>query len=120
MTYPSSRNLSHDFQAYKGLTLRELLLMTLATTAFFILSFVILGVLLGHTVLLGCLGFLLGFIASVTIMPKPIARLKAGKPYGYLMKSTVNRLANAGLMPSPYVKHVGFWQKSRAFRRGDV
>ena len=113
MKAPSSRHLSHDFPAYKGLTLRELAIISLVTTIGITGLFVCVGFVFGWPVGLGCLGFVVGFIVSVSLMPKPIAKRKAGKPHGYLTKTLVIQLARWGLKPSPYLKHIGVWQKSK-------
>ncbi|MBA2710126.1 MAG: TIGR03750 family conjugal transfer protein [Tatlockia sp.] len=113
MPAPSSRHLSHDFPAFRGLSLRELSLLVLVTTTSITLLFIVAGLLTGFTVAFGCLGLLTGFIVSVALMPKPIARLKAGKPYGHLMKITTLRLASWGLIKNPYLTYSGRWHKTR-------
>lgn len=113
--HASSRHLSHDFVAYKGLTLRELLLIVIVTTisTCFLLMFI--GFLMGWPLAMGCFGVVLGFIVAITLAPKPLARLKAGKPHGYLLKVMRLKLARLGVMKSPYLKHQGLWQKSKRF-----
>ncbi len=113
MKTPSSRHLSHDFPAYKGLTLRELAGISIATTIMTTVLFIGVGLMTGWVVGLGCLGCLVGFIASVSLLPKPIARRKLGKPHGYLMKTVTIKLGQWGVKPSPYLKHTGVWQKSK-------
>ena len=113
MTTPSSRHLSHDFPAYKGLTLRELLVLVVITTsvAFCISTFI--GFFLGWPGAFGCLGLVLGFIVAVSLMPKPVSRLKVGKPHGYLVKNIRIKLAQLGLIQSPYLTHRGLWHTSK-------
>lgn len=113
MTTPSSRHLSHDFPAYKGLTLRELMVLVLCTTCVSCLVFTLIGFFLGWAGAFGCLGLVLGFIVAVSLMPKPISRLKAGKPHGYLMKKIRIKLARWGLIQLPYLAHVGLWHTSK-------
>ena len=113
MKAPSSRHLSHDFPAYKGLTLRELAGITLVTTISTTVLFVGVGFALGWPVGFGCLGLIVGFIVSVSLVPKPMARRKAGKPHGYLMKTLTLQFARWGIKPSPYLKHIGVGQKSK-------
>ena len=113
MNRPSSRHLSHDFNAYKGLSLRELFWIVLIYTPLIALIFVLIGAFIGFPVAVGCVGFLVGFVMSITVCPKRIARIKAGKPHGYLMKKTILLLSRFGLRQSPYLNHTGFWQKSR-------
>ncbi|KTC94863.1 TIGR03750 family conjugal transfer protein [Legionella feeleii] len=113
MTTPSSRHLSHDFPAYKGLTLRELMSLVLLTTGAATALFTLIGFFLSFPGASGCLGLVLGFIIGVSLMPKPISRLKAGKPPGYLMKKARLKLAQWGLMQSPYLTHVGLWHTSK-------
>ncbi len=109
MTTPSSRHLSHDFPAYKGLTLRELMVLVAITTAVMTLTFLIIGLLFRFPGAFGCTGFVLGFIVGVSFAPKPISRLKAGKPYGYLKKRVRINLASWGFVRPPYLAHVGLW-----------
>ena len=117
MKAPSSRHLSHDFPAYKGLTLRELFTIVVTTIAITCFFFIIIGLITGWVVALACIGFLLGFIVAITLLPKPIAQIKAGKPYGYLKKAMVLKLVRLGLKKSPYMQHKGLWLKNR--RIGD-
>ncbi len=120
MSAPSSRHLSHDFPTYKGLTLRELMLSTAVTTGSFLLVFVVIGFLLNCPVALGCVGFLSGFIVSLTLIPKPLARLKEGKPPNQLQKLAWQRLAAVRLVKSPWIYHTGPWQKTRSVRGRNV
>lgn len=113
MNPPSSRHLSHDYEAYKGLSLRELFWIAIAVTPCISLIFALSGIGLGYPLAFGCIGFLLGFVLSITVFPKGIARLKAGKPPGYLMKKGLLILVHWGIRPSPYLQHKGFWQKSK-------
>ena len=113
MKNPSSRHLSHDFPAYKGLTLRELFVIAVSTTVITCLFFIVIGFMTGWVVALACIGFLVGFIVAITLLPKPIARFKSGKPYGYLKKTWTFKLVRFGLKKSPYVTHTGLWQKTR-------
>ena len=113
MNHPSSRHLSHDFEAYKGLSLRELFWIVLGFTPLTALIFILIGAFLGFPLAFGCVGFLVGFVMSITTCPKRIARLKAGKPHGHLMKKSVLLLVHFGLKQSPYLNHTGLWQKSR-------
>lgn len=107
MTPPSSRNLSYDFPVYKGLTLRELRNIVLITTVSFCLLFTFAGSCKNFAIASGCIGFLCGFIVSLTLVPKPIAYLKSGKPQGYLTKVINQRLTKV------YLTYRGLWQKGR-------
>ena len=113
MKAPSSRHLSHDFPAYKGLTLRELFVIVSTTTVFTCCLFSAVGFFTGWMVAFACSGFLIGFIVAITLLPKPIARFKAGKPHGYLMKSLTLTLVRCRLKQSPYLHYIGLWQRSK-------
>ncbi|HBD7253194.1 TPA: TIGR03750 family conjugal transfer protein [Legionella pneumophila] len=113
MTTPSSRHLSHDFPAFKGLTLRELMVLVAITTGVMALVFTIIGLFFSFPGAFGCLGLVLGFIVGVSLAPKPISRLKAGKPHGYLMKKIRIKLARWGLVRPPYLAHRGLWHTSK-------
>lgn len=117
MSRPSSRHLSHDFEAYKGLSLRELFWIVMLVTPLTSLMFIVIGALIGFPLAFGCVGFLMGFVMSITTYPKRFARLKAGKPPGYLMKQITLLLVRVGLKQSPYLKHTGLWQKSRMWSK---
>jgi conjugative transfer region protein (TIGR03750 family) len=117
---PSSRHLSHDFSAWQGLSLRELFYLVIGATIVNTLLFLILGFVLGYPVVFGCMGFLLGFILAITVYPKILARLKSGKPYGYLMKRALLGLSRLGLMKSPWVNHTGAWRTARSLGETDV
>lgn len=116
MNYPSSRHLSHDYEAYKGLSLRELFWIVLIFTPIITLIFVAIGMFIGFPVAFGCVGFLMGFIVSITTCPKRIASIKKDKPHGYLMKKTLFLLVRLGLRKSPYLHHKGDFQTSRIRR----
>ena len=120
MHIPSSRHLSYEFKAYKELTLRELFFISLITTLTTCFIFVFAGLMLGWAVILGCVGFLVGFIVSITMLPKPISRLKANKPHGYLLKQALIRLADFGLVQSPFISHQDYWHTSKSARQKDV
>lgn len=120
MNTPSSRHLSHDFQAYKELTLRELLVIVLTTTTCTCLLFGVMGLMAGWIIAFACTGFLLGFIIAVTLLPKPIARFKAGKPHGYLMKTLTLKLVSLRVKKSPYLHYIGIWQRTKQIRRTHV
>jgi len=120
MQNPSSRHLSYEFKAYKELTLRELFFITLVTTIAICMGFVCIGLMLGWAVILGCVGFLVGFIVSITMLPKPISRLKANKPHGYLFKQALIRLADFGLIQSSFISYQGLWHNSKSVRRDHV
>ncbi|CZH49977.1 TIGR03750 family conjugal transfer protein [Legionella pneumophila serogroup 1] len=113
MHQPSSRHLSHDYEAYKGLSLRELFWIVVVTTPVISIFFSLAGLFIGYPLACGCVGFIVGFIMSITFCPKRAAAIKAGKPHGYLMKKTVLLMAKWGLRRSPYLHHVGTWQKSK-------
>ena len=113
MNRPSSRHLSHDYEAYKGLSLRELFWIVIVATPLTSLFFTLGGIPAGYPLAFGCVGFLVGFILSITVCPKRVARLKAGKPHGYLMKKTILSLARWGIRHTPYLHHKGPWQKSK-------
>ena len=113
MKVPSSRHLSHDFAAYKGLTLRELFFIVLTCTLTTCGLFIVIGLMTGWTVALACIGFLLGFIIAITLLPKPIARFKAGKPHGYLSKLLTLKLVKLGLKKSPYLNYKGPWARRK-------
>ena len=116
MNTPSSRHLSHDFPAYKGLTLRELFIIVITTTMFSCLVFGVVGFMLGWVVAFVCAGFLIGFVMAVTLLPKPIARFKQGKPHGHLIKTITLTLVKFQLKKSPYCYHVGLWQRVKHIR----
>ncbi len=120
MQNPSSRHLSYEFKAYKELTLRELFFITLITTIAICTCFVFIGLMLGWAMILGCLGFLVGFIVSITMLPKPISRLKANKPHGYFLKQALIKLADISLVQSPFISYQGLWHASKSVRRKDV
>jgi conjugative transfer region protein (TIGR03750 family) len=120
MNRPSSRNLSHDYEVYKGLSLRELFWIVLTFTPITALIFVLIGACIGYPVALGCVGFLVGFVLSITTCPKRIARINHGKPHGYLMKKTILWFAHLGFRQSPYLHHTGHWQKSKIIRSSHV
>lgn len=113
MNRPSSRHLSHDYEAYKGLSLRELFWIALIATPATSFAFVIAGLFINFPLAAGCVGFVVGFVLSITACPKRFAQIKAGKPHGYLMKQTVLFFARIGLKQLPFIKHCGQWQKSK-------
>lgn len=113
MNRPSSRHLSHDYEAYKGLSLRELFWIVSVATPLTSVLFTLFGIVADYPLVFGCVGFLVGFILSITVWPKRIARLKTGKPPGYLMKKTILNCVRWGLRTSPYLSHQGSWQKSK-------
>lgn len=116
MTTPSSRHLSHDFPAYKGLTLRELFVLVVISTILVCGLCTVIGLFLGFPGAGACLGIVLGFILAVSIVPGPIARLKVGKPHGYLVKQFKIKAASIGLLTSPYLEHQGYWTTSKRVR----
>ncbi|AGN14958.1 TPA: TIGR03750 family conjugal transfer protein [Legionella pneumophila] len=116
MNQPSSRHLSFDYEAYKGLSLRELFWIVVVTTPLISMGCTLAGLFIGYPLAFGCIGFIVGFIVSITFCPKRAAAIKAGKPHGYLMKKTVLLMAKWGLRHSPYIHHQGVWQKSRLVR----
>lgn len=120
MNRASSRHLSHDFEAYKGLSLRELFWIVIAATSATCFLFVVAGMVMGYPLALGCIGFLVGFILSITACPKVVAKHKTGKPHGYLMKKTIFGLSRYGLRKNPYFVYQGVWQKSRLLGKKDV
>lgn len=120
MKAPSSRHLSHDFPAYKGLTLRELFVIVVTTTAVMSCLFSLVGLMTGWVVAFACIGFLVGFIVAITLLPKPIARFKAGKPHGYLMKTLTLKLVQFRLKQSPYLHYIGIWQRAKHIRSKHV
>ena len=113
MKTPSSRHLSHDFPAYKGLTLRELFVIVVTTTVFTCCLFSLVGFFVGWVVAFACSGFLVGFIVAIALLPKPIARFKAGKPHGYLMKTLTLMLVRLRLKQSPYLHYIGLWNRCK-------
>jgi conjugative transfer region protein (TIGR03750 family) len=120
MNQPSSRHLSHDYEAYKGLSLRELFWIVIGTTPLISLLFTLIGLGFGFPLAFSCAGFLAGFILSITVCPKQVARIKTGKPQGYLMKKTLLCLTNWNLRRSPYLSYQGLWQKSKRIGGSDV
>lgn len=114
MSQPSSRHLSHDFPAWKGLSLRELFWIVITTTPATTLFFILLGAMVEFTLAFGCVGFMIGFILSITVWPKGIARIKAGKPYGYVMKKTIQWMVRLRLKHSPWIYYHGRWQKNKS------
>jgi conjugative transfer region protein (TIGR03750 family) len=113
MNRPSSRHLSHDYEAYKGLSLRELFWIVIIATPLCSLIFTLVGWYLGYPLAFGCVGFLVGFIVSITVCPKRFSRQKAGKPHGYLLKQAILYGVRLRIRTSPYLSHQGTWQKSK-------
>ena len=113
---PSSRHLSHDFKAYMELTLRELFFISVISTVATTLLFTLIGFWMRCAVAMGSFGFLLGFIIATTILPKPIARFKSGKPHGFIVKKIRLFLASLRLKKSPFLYYTGTWQKSKRLR----
>ncbi|WP_040535436.1 TIGR03750 family conjugal transfer protein [Legionella drancourtii] len=113
MATSSSRHLSHDFPAYRGLTLRELFVLVLVSTPVLCVFSLFLGLFFGFPIAFGCVGLILGFILAVSVIPKPVARLKMGKPHGYLVKKIKIKLAQWTFCPSPYLTHRGHWSTSK-------
>lgn len=120
MLPPSSRHLSHDFKAYKELTLYELFICVLLSTFNVAFFFFLIGLASGLKVALTSLGLFVGFIIGIYVLPKPISRLKLGKPYGYLRKKITLVLVKLRFIKSPFLTYVGRWQKSKYIRRLDV
>jgi conjugative transfer region protein (TIGR03750 family) len=120
MKRPSSRHLSHDFEAYKGLSLRELFWIVIVATPLTSVIFSLSGLFAGYPLAFGCVGFLVGFVLSITVCPKRVARLKAGKPHGYLLKKSILGFARWGIRTSPYLSHQGLWQKSKLIGESHV
>ena len=120
MTQPSSCHLSHDFPAWKGLSLRELFGIVVTTTPLAALLFLFLGSLIGFPVASGCIGFIVGFILAITLWPKCIARIKTGKPYGYVTKRTIQILVHLRLKHSPWMYYQGQWNKNKSVGGLDV
>lgn len=115
MQQPSSRYLSHDYPAFKGLSLRELFMISLISTISTALLFTLIGGwLFGFYVASFCIGFLSGFILAVTLWPKIIAKQKAGKPHGYLRKRLMLWMVQLKLKHSPWLFYQGIWRKSRS------
>lgn len=110
---PSSRHLSHDFPAWKGLSLRELFLLVVSATSINTLLFIGVGFVLGYPLIIGCMGFLISFILSISVYSKIMARLKSGKPHGYLFKKCILGLSHMGVMKSPWLNYQGTWQTTR-------
>jgi conjugative transfer region protein (TIGR03750 family) len=117
---PSSRHLSHDFPAWKGLSLRELFWLVITSTSINTLVFLGLGFMCGYPLIMGCMGFLISFILSITVYPKILARLKLGKPHGHLFKIWVLGLSHLGLMKSPWIKVQGTWRTTRRIGVSDA
>ena len=113
MNQPSSRHLSHDYPAWKGLSLRELFWIVMTTTPAATMFFILVGALIGFPIALGCRGFVLGFILSITVWPKLIARLKTGKPHGHVLKKTLLLMVRLGLKHSPWTHYQGRWNKNK-------
>jgi len=120
MSEPSSRHLSHDFAAWKGLSLRELFVIVMTTTPVTTLVFMLLGWVVGYPVACGCVGLIVGFVLAITVWPKSISRLKADKPYGYVMKQVIQLLVRLRLKNSPWINYQGCWRKSNAIGVIDV
>lgn len=120
MHSPSSRHLSHDFAAWKGLSLRELFWIVVGTTPATALVFTLIGSLIGFPIASGCMGFIFGFILAITFWPKRIARLKAGKPHGYMMKQAIQLMVTLKLKHSPWVHYQGRWHKNKTLGVRDV
>ncbi|RUQ85136.1 TIGR03750 family conjugal transfer protein [Legionella septentrionalis] len=113
MSQPSSRNLSHDFPAWKGLSLRELFWIVITTTPLTSFFFILAGIILGFPLASGCVGFLLGFILAITFWPKRIARIKEGKPYGFVTKQAILCMVRLKIKHSPWFYYKGRWQKNK-------
>lgn len=114
MSQPSSRHLSHDFAAWKGLSLRELVQIVIISTPVCMALFTLLGAFVGFPFAFGCVGLVLGFILAITLWPKMIAPLKAGKPYGYIMKQALLWMVRLHLKQSPWINYCGRWQKNKS------
>lgn len=114
MGRPSSRHLSHDFPAWKGLSLRELFWIVVSTTPVCTVFFTFLGVFIGAPLALSCSGLLIGFILAITVWPKGVARFKKGKPYGYVMKQCMQWMVRLRLKQSPWIHYQGLWQKNKS------
>lgn len=120
MPAPSSRHLSHDFKAYKEMTLRELFITVVSSTFTIMVFFILIGLASGWVAALAGIGFFLGFLVGVYVLPKFISRIKMGKPHGHLMKQITLLQVCFKLKKSPFIKHTGIWQKSKRLGKPHV
>ena len=120
MNHPSSAHLSHDFEVYMGLTLRELLLIVCLSTLSGYVFLSLLGFMVGFPLALGVVGFLLGFILGLALFPKLVAPLKKDKPHGYLKKAFLLKVVSLRFTKSPYLSHEGQWRKGLNLRKPHV
>lgn len=113
MNKPSSRYLTHDFIAYQGLTLKELLITGIVGMVFVCVVMTLVGFVLGWPGTSAALGLVLGFLGSARVFPKWVAKQKVGKPQGYVRKRLIIQCADWGLIQSPYLRHQGLWRQQR-------
>lgn len=113
MHHPSSRHLTHDFIAYKGLSIRELFILSGLSMLNFGCLFGILGLCFGFCLLGAGIGIVAGFILSLSYLPKPVAKIKAGKPHGFLFKTLKLKLIALKIIKSPYLFYQGRWDKTK-------
>lgn len=116
----SSRHLSHDCLAWKGLSLRELSLGAMIVTPMIALVMGVVGLFIGFPVALLGLGLVVGFIFSVTHLPSILMRIKVDKPPGALGKYLCLKAVKLGLRKSPWVFHHGDWRRSKSLGVEDV
>lgn len=115
MKSPSSRHLTHDFKAYKGLSLKELIASGVAGIASGLVLFAILGGLMFSRPGIGAgIGVIAGFFAGIRLLPGVLSRMKAGKPEGHLKKVLLITLSRKNLVRTVYLKHAGRWRCGRS------
>ena len=116
----SSRHLSHDPIAWQGLSLRELSMGVMIATPLIALLMDIVGFLIGFPIALLGLGFVLGFIFSITHLPRILMRIKADNPQGAMAKFLVLNAVKLGLKDSPWLFHHGLWKTSKTLGKKHV
>jgi conjugative transfer region protein (TIGR03750 family) len=106
-------HINHKMPIYKDCTLIEVMATAIGT---FLILLSILSIL--TKLLIGyfwpgyVLSSLLFFFITQMILTK-LQKLKYGKPYAYYQHLITKKLANLGLIKSPYLQRIGKWSIRR-------
>lgn len=113
---PSSQHLSHDFPCYRGVTLRELLIILIGGTALFSFIGMVVGLIIHHLALSLLVFTLTGMALCGIRGPSFVARLKEGKPQGYISKHIRIVLEQNIKVANTYRYYSGPWAQAKRIK----
>jgi len=116
----SSQYLSRNFPCFRGITLPEIYGVIIFCSIGSIVLGLCIGWVIGYKLISTGVVFVIGMVASINSGPKRLAKLKEGKPAGYVKKHLIMKAQSILPLNKIYRCYNGRWSRAKSIGDSNV